>query len=209
MSPAGSAAAFYRALLDVPGWSVMTVTAAAHEVQGNQDPGFYTPFQATGRALLASLTGSAGPVVRSATLSTPACTAVAADAAGPAGTDLGARAARAALRWLGVPYVWGGLDTVNGMDCSGMVVEAYAAAGLNLLARTIRTADMYHSVTVLRITGLSPGDLVFSEISDGHAGHVGLSIGGGQVVEEPHPGDHEKIVSLTTYGCQAAGRLHV
>ena len=38
MSPAGSAAAFYRALLRVPGWSVMTVTAAAHEVQGNQDP---------------------------------------------------------------------------------------------------------------------------------------------------------------------------
>ena len=90
---------------------------------------------------------------------------------------MGARAARAALQWLGVPYVWGGLDTANGMDCSGMVVEAYAAAGLDLLARTIRTADdMYHSVTVLPITGLSPGDLVFSEISDGHARHVGLYI---------------------------------
>jgi cell wall-associated NlpC family hydrolase len=210
MSPAGSAAAFYRALLHVPGWEVMTVTAAAHEVQGNQDPAFYTPYASTGRALFASLAGSAVPVVRSATLTTPACTAVAADAAGPAGTDLGARAARAALQWLGVPYVWGGLDTVNGMDCSGMVVEAYAAAGLDLLARTIRTADdMYHSVTVLPITGLSPGDLVFSEISAGHAGHVGLYIGGGQVVEEPHPGDHEKIVSLTTYGWQAAGRLHL
>ena len=195
MSPAGSADAFYRAL-QVPGWSVMTVTAAAHEVQGNQDPGFYTPYEATGRGLVASLTGSAAPVVRSATLTTPACTAVAADDAGPA---LGARAARAALQWLGVPYVWGGLDTVNGMDCSGMVVEAYAAAGLDLLARNVRTADdMYHSVAVLPITGLSPGDLVFSEISDGHAGHVGLYIGGGQVVEEPHPGDHEKIVSLTT-----------
>jgi hypothetical protein len=68
---------------------------------------------------------------------------------------------------------------------------------------------MYHSVTVLPITGLSPGDLVFSEISDGRAGHVGLYIGGGQVVEEPHPGDHEKLVSLTTYGWQAAGLLHV
>ena len=66
---------------------------------------------------------------------------------------------------------------------------------------------MYHSVTVLPITGLSPGDLVFSEISDGRAGHVGLYIGDGQVVEEPHPGDHEKIVSLTTYGWQSAGRL--
>ena len=68
---------------------------------------------------------------------------------------------------------------------------------------------MYHSVTVLPITGLSPGDLVFSEIDNGRAGHVGLYIGGGQVVEEPHPGDHEKIVSLTTYGWQAAGRLHL
>jgi cell wall-associated NlpC family hydrolase len=96
------------------------------------------------------------------------------------------------------------------MDCSGMVVEAYAAAGLDLLAHSIRTADdMYHSVAVLPITGLSPGDLVFSEIDNGRAGHVGLYIGDGQVVEEPHPGDHEKIVSLTTYGWQAAGRLHV
>ena len=104
--------------------------------------------------------------------------------------------------------MWGGLDTANGMDC--LVVEAYAAAGLDLLARTIRTADdMYHSVAVLPITRLSPGDLVFSEISDGHAGHVGLYIGGGQVVDEPHPGNHEKIVSLTTYGWQAAGRLHL
>ena len=114
------------------------------------------------------------------------------------------------MQWLGVPYVWGGLDTRNGMDCSGMVVMAYQAAGLDLLAHGIRTADsMYHSVTVLPITGLSPGDLVFSEISDGHAGHVGMYVGNGQVVEEPHPGDHEKIVSLTTYGWQAAGRLHV
>ena len=109
-----------------------------------------------------------------------------------------------------MPYVWGGLDTANGMDCSGMVVEAYQAAGLDLLARTIRTADdMYHSVAVLPITGLSPGDLVFSKISAGRAGHVGLYLGGGQVVEEPHPRDHEKIVSLTTYGRQTAGRLHV
>ena len=68
---------------------------------------------------------------------------------------------------------------------------------------------MYRSVAVLPITGLSPGDLVFSEISDGHAGHVGLYMGGGQVVEEPHPGDHEKIVPLTTYGWQAAGQLQL
>ena len=189
MSPAGSAAAFYRALLSLPGWEVMTVTAAAHEVQGNQDPGFYTPYESTGRALFASLTGSAAPVVRSATLTTPACTAAAADAAWPAGTDLGARAARTALQWLGVPYVWGGLDTANGMDCSGMVVEAYAAAGLNLLARTIRTAnDMYHSVTVLPITGLSPGDLVFSEIDNGHAGHVASPSAAGRSSKSRTPG---------------------
>ena len=70
-------------------------------------------------------------------------------------------------------------------------------------------AVRYHSVTVLPITGLSPGDLLFSEIRDGHAGHVGMYVGNGQVVEEPHPGDHEKIVSLTTYGWQSAGRLHL
>ena len=215
MSPAGSAAAFYRALLRVPGWSVMTVTAAAHEVQSNADPGFYVPFEPAGRALFASLAGSSAtlpaPVVVPAVLLTsPRCATSAATISGPTGTGVGAQAARAALQWLGVPYVWGGLDTRNGMDCSGMVVMAYQAAGLDLLAHGIRTADsMYHSVTVLPITGLSPGDLVFSEITDGHAGHGGMYVGNGQVVEEPHPGDHEKIVSLTTYGWQAAGRVHV
>jgi hypothetical protein len=78
MSPAGSSSYFYRALLRVPGWSVMTVTAAAHAVQGNADPGFYVPYEPVGNALYASFTGSgpalAIPVTQPAVLSVPKCT---------------------------------------------------------------------------------------------------------------------------------------
>ena len=210
MSPAGSAAAFYRALLRVPGWSVMTVTAAAHEVQGNQDPGFYTPYESTGRALFASLAGPAAPVVRSATLTTPACTAVTADDAGLAGTGLGARAARARIAVARRPLRVGraGYGQRDGLFRHGRHGLPGGWVGPPRPHHPYRRRHVPLG-DVLPITGLSPGDLVFSEISDGRAGHVGLSIGGGQVVEEPHPGDHEKIVSLTTYGWQAAGRLHV
>jgi hypothetical protein len=64
MDPAGSANLFYNALLRVSGWEQMTVTQAAHTVQVNQDPNYYTKYVAEGQAILAKY-GDAPAVVMS------------------------------------------------------------------------------------------------------------------------------------------------
>lgn len=51
---------FYKALLKVPGWQQMQPTEAAHAVQGNADPSYYTKFWTTAQQVVAGLTGGSG-----------------------------------------------------------------------------------------------------------------------------------------------------
>jgi peptidoglycan DL-endopeptidase CwlO len=94
-----------------------------------------------------------------------------------------------AMRYLGVPYVWGGASP-SGFDCSGLVMYAYAQVGVSLPHYT--GAQWNVGVPVSR-GDLQPGDLVFF---DG-LGHVGLYIGGGQFIHAQHTGDVVKISSLS------------
>ncbi|HWD34770.1 MAG TPA: NlpC/P60 family protein, partial [Casimicrobiaceae bacterium] len=94
-----------------------------------------------------------------------------------------------AMRYLGVPYVWGGASP-SGFDCSGLVMYAYAQMGVSLPHYTGAQWNM--GVPVSR-GDLQPGDLVFF---DG-LGHVGIYIGGGQFIHAPHTGDVVKISSMT------------
>ena len=94
-----------------------------------------------------------------------------------------------AMRYLGVPYVYGG-STPSGFDCSGLVMYAYAQMGVSLPHYTGAQWNM--GVPVSR-SDLQPGDLVFF---DG-LGHVGLYIGGGQFIHAPHTGTVVQIASLS------------
>jgi cell wall-associated NlpC family hydrolase len=94
-----------------------------------------------------------------------------------------------AMRYLGVPYVWGG-SSPSGFDCSGLVMYAYSQVGVSLPHYT--GAQWNVGVPVSR-SDLQPGDLVFF---DG-LGHVGIYIGGGQFIHAPHTGDVVKISSMT------------
>src|SRR5207248_8021502 len=94
-----------------------------------------------------------------------------------------------AMRYLGVPYVWGGASP-SGFDCSGLVMYAYAQMGISLPHYT--GAQWNVGVPVSR-SDLQPGDLVFF---DG-LGHVGLYIGGGEFIHAPHTGDVVRIDSLS------------
>ena len=119
-------------------------------------------------------------------------TAVGASASTPDGTvappSQYSGAAGIAMRYLGVPYVWGGASPA-GFDCSGLVMYVFAQLGVSLPHYTGAQWNM--GVPVAR-GDLQPGDLVFF---DG-LGHVGIYIGGDQFVHAPHTGDVVKVSSL-------------
>ena len=94
-----------------------------------------------------------------------------------------------AMRYLGIPYVYGGASP-SGFDCSGFVMYVYAQVGVSL---PHNAAMQYGYGAPVDRTQLQPGDLVFFN----GLGHNGIYIGGGQFIHSPHTGDVVKISSLS------------
>jgi cell wall-associated NlpC family hydrolase len=106
-------------------------------------------------------------------------------AAGAGGRAPGQAAAAAisyAAAQLGKPYLWGATGP-DAFDCSGLVMMAYRAAGVDIP----RTSQQQWAWGPRIPAGHEqPGDLVFFAGSDGTAsepGHVGLVIGHGLMIE--------------------------
>jgi cell wall-associated NlpC family hydrolase len=110
-------------------------------------------------------------------------------------------AATIALRYLGVPYQWGG-STPAGFDCSGLVMYVYSQLGIAL---PHFAAAQYGFGSAVPRDLLQPGDLVFFENLD----HVGIYIGGGQVVHAPSTGDVVKISNLADWGASYVGARRI
>ncbi len=83
---------------------------------------------------------------------------------------------RSALRFLGVPYAFGGTST-SGFDCSGFVQHVFAMLGVALP----RTADAQYDFGHRAVGGPRPGDLVFFDTYGG-VSHVGIYLGDGRFV---------------------------
>ncbi|WP_025273846.1 C40 family peptidase [Haloglycomyces albus] len=93
-----------------------------------------------------------------------------------------------AVAQIGKPYVFGATGP-DAFDCSGLVSAAYSSAGINVSGNTWALWDQTSSVSRDQ---LQAGDLVFY---NGQS-HVGIYIGGGDVVHAPQPGESVKISNV-------------
>ena len=104
----------------------------------------------------------------------------------PSGTGGGAAIVAEAYRYLGVPYVWGGASS-SGVDCSGLVLLAHRAIGVNLYHYSGSQGSGGRSVSR---ADAQPGDVVC------YSGHVGIYLGNGKMIHAPQPGDVVKVVNV-------------
>jgi len=87
-----------------------------------------------------------------------------------------------ARRQIGKPYLWGGTGP-GAYDCSGLVMEAWASAGVSI-ART--SQQQWATERHIPASRAQAGDLVFFAGSDGtmtDPGHVGIVTGPGRMIE--------------------------
>ena len=104
-----------------------------------------------------------------------------------------------AMRYLGVPYQWGGASPATGFDCSGLVQYVFAQFGIPLVHYA---ATQWHAPNSVWVppTRLQAGDLVFFVGSDGtrkEPGHVGIYVNDGYFIDAPHTGSFVRVDSLT------------
>ena len=83
---------------------------------------------------------------------------------------------------LGKPYVWGAAGP-NSFDCSGLV-------SFCLTGRYSHTYSSSDFVGLAKVSNPQPGDICV------RVGHVGVYIGGGQMIHAPHTGDVVKISAV-------------
>ncbi len=112
-----------------------------------------------------------------------------------------ATAVAAAESQIGVPYVWGGESPGRGFDCSGLTQWAWRQAGVDL-PRT--AAAQYDAIAHVPLSDLQPGDLLFWGF--GGISHVGMYVGGGEIVHAPESGELVRLQSIWNSGLVGAGR---
>jgi cell wall-associated NlpC family hydrolase len=128
------------------------------------------------------------------TTTTPAATVTAVPAvpAVPGVSAAAAEAVAAAEGRVGDPYVWGAAGP-GAFDCSGLVMWAYAQAGVYL---PHYSGAQYNDTIHIPMSDLEPGDLVFPA-DPGE--HVAIYIGNGEIVQAPYTGANVQIVPLSGF----------
>ncbi|WP_410585448.1 C40 family peptidase [Amycolatopsis sp. lyj-108] len=204
LNPVYATNAFLDRLVAIPGWDTLPPGQAQQRVQRSGFPDRYAPRESEAARITNAVWNDTAPPaapVRRPT-ETADLPAGCVDDGGsdipispnevdrtklPAGyqypADPRQRAAVTyALAQLGKPYVWGGKGP-NGFDCSGLMLAAWAAAGVGIPAGTVSQVHAGHAVPGLN--QLMPGDLLFIPGSLGtpaNPRHVGMYAGHGLIV---------------------------
>jgi hypothetical protein len=94
----------------------------------------------------------------------------------------GAAAAETARRWLGSPYLWGGV-TMGGVDCSGFVQAVWKLHGRMIPRDSDQQSRFGQAVDPgPEFENLQPGDLCFFAEEPGRVTHVVMSTGGPDII---------------------------
>lgn len=138
------------------------------------------------KALLASLT----PVQQQQQLGGGGTSTGKGGYTGPTSTQA-EKAVQFAYDQLGCPYVYGGTGPCSaGFDCSGLTMSAWAYAGVSIP----RTSYGQATLPAVSLSDLQPGDILeFAGDS-----HVGIYVGGGELIDAPQPGENVEKVPLSS-----------
>jgi len=110
-------------------------------------------------------------------------------------------AIRAAESYLGVWYQWGGASR-SGVDCSGLVMLAYEAAGIYL---PHYSGAQFADTMRVPLIDIQPGDLLFYGYNGDE--HVAMYVGHGMMIEAPQTGYRVHITPVRLgYGFAGLGR---
>jgi cell wall-associated NlpC family hydrolase len=143
--------------------------------------------------------------------------------AGPGSSSVAESAIRAAKRWIGTPYAWGGGSltgpsrgfddgmgnddsNVIGFDCSGLTRYAYAQAGIYIQRQSTM---QYLTLPHVARANLKRGDLVFWAFDTSNPytiHHVAIYLGGNQIIEAPESGMTVRVTSMRWTGYIGAAR---